>query len=130
MEWFDNLKPLDELYMKTMERIVYLPQDFMGGKWKDVKVEGCCCDNSIVNIRWDGQINLCSWGFDDRLAMGDFLTTSLEELYEKRKTFPICKECIANKYTLYCGYTDMDEIDRVAHSRLPEDIALDRKFGG
>lgn len=129
-EWLDHTAPLKQKFHDTLDRMVHLPQDFTQGKWKDTSTDECPCDKRVINIRWTGNISLCGCGFDDRGVIGEYINTPLEELYKIKKTHPLCKECLANNYAFYTNYGDMDEIDKLAHSRLECCVPADRRFGG
>jgi len=127
-KWFDELPRLTEAYYECINRMIHLPEDYLQEKWLQIDIDECLTNRKIINIRWNGKISLCSWGFDDRLSFYEYLTTPMEKIYQLRSTSPICRECIANRYVLYTNYYDMDEINDIARKRLPENLDSDRKF--
>lgn len=131
LDWFDNLPPLKNVYLDTMEkRMLHVPQDYLNGKLEKIHINECPCNRRVVNIKWTGEIELCSWTFDDRFVVGDYLKTDLEELYKARNESLICKECLANNYALYTNYVDMDGLDKNISKKLGRELPADRINGG
>lgn len=130
LQWFDDIKPLSKGFKSSMERIIYLPEDYQQDEWAKIQAKGCPVDRSVINIRWTGEWNLCGCAFDDRFMAGDFLTTPAEKIYKLRTKHPVCKECLANNFVFYSQYSGMDEIDKKAHKRLDSKVLANRKFGG
>lgn len=128
LEWFDDMPKLPNAYTDGIKRMVHLPQDYLQGEWENMQIEECLMNHRIINIRWNGKLSLCSWGYDDRLSFGDYLTTPIEGLYAARRNSPICHECLKNNYIFYTNYFDMDHIDEIARSRVSSEIASDRRF--
>lgn len=127
--WLDENIHLTEAYRNAMERIVYLPQDYINESLNG-KIKSCPINGRLINIKWNGRINLCSWAFDDRLVCGEYISVPTETLYEERKKNNICKECIKNNFDLYCSYFGMSDIDRRALERLDKKYHGSRGFSG
>jgi hypothetical protein len=130
IKWFDDMPPLTDAYKNGIKRMIYLPQDYLEGKWGEFWLDECPMNGRIINIRWNGRLSLCSWTFDDRSSVSEYLTTPIEQLWEARRGSPICKECLANNCASYMNYFDMDGIDQAARNRLSPDLASNRKFFG
>ncbi|MBQ3310800.1 radical SAM protein [bacterium] len=129
LKWFDELPPLNEVYLKTMEeRMLHVPEDYLTEKWLNHRLKTCPVNGRIINIHWTGEISLCSWGFDDRAVIGNYLTTDIEELYKARANSPLCKECLTNNYVVYTEYSDTQEIDRLSEEKLGYKLPDDRKM--
>ncbi|MCI8454951.1 MAG: radical SAM protein [Lachnospiraceae bacterium] len=130
LKWFDDMPPLTDAYKSGIERMIYLPQDYLEGKWGETRLDECPMNGRLINIRWNGKLSLCSCTFDDRLSVYEYLTTPIEQLWEARRSHPVCRECLANNYALYMNYFDMDYIDKIARARLSPDLASNRRFFG
>lgn len=126
--WFADFPSLPQSFMDAMERIVYLPQDYLQGKFQSVTPLYCNIHKVSVNIRWNGKANLCFCAFDDRLVMGDFLTMPHEQYLATRNAHPVCLECRANNALFYFQYADMTTINEIARARLGKDSDLLRGF--
>lgn len=128
LQWFDDMPKLPKAYNNGIKRMIHLPQDYLQGEWENIQTKECLMNHRIINIRWNGKISLCSWTFDDRSSLGDYLTTPIERLWEERQKSPICHECLKNNYVFYTNYFDMDHIDEIARGRVSPEIASDRRF--
>lgn len=129
-KWLDDTPPLGEKYKDAINRIIHLPEDYTRGKWENINVDECLLNHAEVNIKWNGKISICPYSFDDHMLIGDYLTTSPEALIEARKNCLVCKECLANNYVFYTNFFDMESIDEIARTRLPSELASDRRFFG
>lgn len=130
-KWFDELPPLTDVYKNGLDRMIHHPEDYLEGKWKNIRCNECLSNNHVVNIRCNGKMPLCNFGFDDRLDTEyDYLTTSLEKLWEARSKSLICRECLANNYVLHTNYIDIASMDDIAKKRLDSSIIGDRRLFG
>lgn len=127
-QWFNELPPLTKKFYDNMNRIIYLPEDYLTGNFADIYADKCLLDHRWIHLRWNGKVSFCAWAFDDRLTAFDYLTTPIETLYEMRKESLVCKECLANNYIFYANYLDMPGIDKRALSRLGADTPNNRRF--
>lgn len=124
--WFDELPAVPDIFNERLEKSVYRPEDYIEGCWQDVHLNKCPDKGMPINIRWNGKTNLCSWAFDDRLHLGDFLGSDPQTRFDVRRDHPLCRECCANNFPFYCQYADIPELNSVARVRLPEDVPPDR----
>lgn len=124
--WFDELPAVPDIFNERLEKSVYRPEDYIEGCWQDVHLNKCPDKGMSINIRWNGKTNLCSWAFDDRLHLGDFLGSDPQTRFDVRRDHPLCRECCANNFPFYCQYADIPELNSVARARLPEDVPQDR----
>lgn len=115
--WIDKNIQMSEEYIKSMDRIIYLPQDYIN-EYKDKILNNCPSNERFIHIKWNGNINLCGWAFDDRLVGPEYISTPTDRLYEIRRNHSVCKECLKNNFALYCNYFGMEEIDKRAIARL------------
>lgn len=128
--WFNEIPPLTSRYLENMERIIYLPEDYINGKFRDIHGDECPMNRRDINIRWNGAVSFCCDAFDDRFMTFDYLTTPIERLYDMRSKSPMCKECLDNNYAFYSNYVDIPGIDERASERLDDSIPDNRRFFG
>lgn len=117
--WIDKNIKMSEEYINAINRIIYLPQDYIND-YKNNTLNECPMNDRIINIKWNGLINLCSWAFDDRLVGLEYISSPANILKKMRKNHPVCKECLKNNFALYCSYFGMKEIDKRANARLDQ----------
>lgn len=128
LQWFDEIPALTQRYYDNIDRIVYLPEDYLAGKLADIHGDECPVNHRLINIRWNGKLSLCCGVFDDRFMTYDYLTTSLDTFYEMKNQSPFCRECVENNYAFYLNYVNMSGIDKLASSRLDTSIPCNRRF--
>ncbi len=122
--WFDKDSwlqegRLPEKFYLTMKRMAHKPEFFLEGEWENIEGEVCPCDNRMINIHWDGKIEACSCGFDDRLNIyGDYVSVDINKFYKQRRDSSICKECLKNNIAFYMHYTDLRNVERIAYEVL------------
>ncbi len=128
LPWYDEIPALTKRYYENIDRVIYLPEDYLMGSFKDVHGDECPMNYRDINIRWNGTLSFCCAAFDDRFMTSDYLTTPIESLYEMRRQSPLCKECLGNNFAFYSNYLDMEEIDKRAAARLDINIPDNRRF--
>ncbi len=62
-------------------------------------------------IRHDGKTQMCSCTADRRITLGNYLTTTPEQMIEQRTGHAICKQCIKYRTNLYFHIVDREVWD-------------------
>lgn len=103
------LPPIGQTYIDAMKRVVIPPDKAreMYGRFPDFKV--CPIGTMFTFIRHDGKTEMCACVADRRLVLGDFLTTTQDELAERRHGHPICQQCSKYRLRYYFHITDHDK---------------------
>lgn len=66
----------------------------------------CVIADVFTYIRHDGTVQLCAWTDDKRLALGNYLDMTQDQLSEARRYHPLCKECLRYRLNLYFHVVD------------------------
>lgn len=102
------MPPMNPMFRKNTENLRVPPERAVDlyKNWPIAKV--CPVGDAYTYIRHDGLTSLCACLDDRRLNLGDYLTTSQEEISAMRRGNPVCHECLRFRMNLYFNIVDSD----------------------
>lgn len=71
----------------------------------------CVIGDVFTYIRYDGSVQLCAWCDDTRLRIGNYLELNQEQISERRRSHPLCRECLKYRMNLYYHVCDATRWD-------------------
>lgn len=112
-DWNAILPPVSPQWRETMERLKIPPQQAreMYSKYPVSDICPIGAGGIFTFIRHDGKIELCACVADRRITIGDYLSTNVGEMMERRTGHSICKQCIKYRLNLYFMIADRDKWD-------------------
>ena len=110
-DWNHALPPASATYKETMARIKIPPEKAreMYAKYPILPV--CPVGDMFTFIRHDGKTSLCACVADRRITLGDYLSTSQDDLSEQRRGHAICQQCLKYRMNLYFHIVDREKWD-------------------
>lgn len=103
------LPPVSQGYIDTMARLNVPPTDALRMYAHHPVHKVCPVGDSFTFIRHDGKTSMCACVADRRLTIGDFLSTTQEELSAKRRGHSICEQCLKYRMNLYFHIVDPEK---------------------
>lgn len=104
-DWNHALPPVGKTYVDVMARLV-IPPDEARELYKDIPAPDLCPIGwMFCFIRHDGKTELCACVADRRIIVGDYLTTTQEEMIEQRTNHAVCQQCSKYKLRYYFHLT-------------------------
>lgn len=100
------LPPISQGYRDTMDRLKIPPTKAVEMYKRFPVLKACPIGHMFTFIRHDGKTSMCACVADRRLVLGDFLTTTQDELIEQRYDHPICKQCLKYRLSYYFHIVD------------------------
>jgi MoaA/NifB/PqqE/SkfB family radical SAM enzyme len=100
------LPPISKNYIGAMERLKIPPQEARGMYERYPVIKACPIGHMFTFIRHDGKTSMCACVADRRLTLGDFLSTSQDELIGQRYDHPICQQCLKYRMSYYFHIVD------------------------
>lgn len=107
------LPPVTQQWRDTMDRLKIPPQN-AAEMYKNHPQSTLCpvgAGAMFLFIRHDGKVSMCACVADRRLTVGDYLTTNVDEMVERRVNHPICQFCTRYKTNFYYHLVDRDRWD-------------------
>jgi MoaA/NifB/PqqE/SkfB family radical SAM enzyme len=102
-DWNNVLPPPSQQWKDTMDRLKIPPQNARE-MYANYQVHPVCpvgAGGIFTFIRHDGKTQMCACTADRRITVGDYLTTTQDEMIEQRTGHAICKKCIEMRLNLY-----------------------------
>ena len=129
--WLPAPDSLPPAFFAMVDRLAIRPEEDIEGQEGDVSFLTCPSGGACLNIRVDGSVDLCGYGFDDRQeAFPDYLQMTPAQLQTCRTAgTALCATCLRTSFCLRSNYTDMAAMDRAITARLP-DLPADRRMAG
>lgn len=112
-DWNKILPPPSQQWRDTMERLKIPPQNAreMYKEYPDSTLCPVGAGAMFTFIRHDGKTSMCACIADRRITVGDYLSTNVDEMVERRVNHPICQFCTKFKTNLYYHLVDRDKWD-------------------
>jgi MoaA/NifB/PqqE/SkfB family radical SAM enzyme len=112
-DWNALLPPVSQQWRDTMDRLKIPPTEARK-MYEKYPVRSVCpvgAGGIFTFIRHDGKIQMCSCTADRRITIGDYLSTNVNEMIERRTNHPICQQCIKYRTNLYFMIADREKWD-------------------
>lgn len=113
-DWNKLLPPPTQQWRDAMDRLKIPPQNARE-MYKDYAPSTLCpvgAGAMFTFIRHDGKVQLCACTADRRITVSDnYLTTSVDEMVERRVNHPICQQCVKYKTNMYYHLVDREKWD-------------------
>ncbi len=112
-DWNTALPPVSQQWRDTMARLK-IPPDRAREMYEHHPVHPVCpvgAGSMFTFIRHDGKTQMCSCTADRRITLGNYLTTTPEQMIEQRTGHAICKQCIKYRTNLYFHIVDREVWD-------------------
>lgn len=112
-DWNTALPPVTQQWRDTMDRLKIPPQNAraMYEKWPVQPVCPVGAGSMFTFIRHDGKVQLCACTADRRISLGEYLSTNVDEMIERRTGHAICKQCLKYRLNLYFHIVDREKWD-------------------
>jgi hypothetical protein len=102
-DWNHALPPIGQTYIDVMKRLIIPPTEARE-MYKDVPLAGVCpvgAGSMFTFIRHDGKTSMCACVADRRITVGDYLSTTPDEMIQQREGHSICRQCLKYRNNLY-----------------------------
>lgn len=112
-DWNVALPPPSQQWRDTMDRIKIPPQNARE-MYAHHPVSTLCpvgAGAMFTFIRHDGKVQLCACTADRRITLGDYLSTNVDEMIERRVNHSICNQCSKYKLNMYFHLVDREKWD-------------------
>jgi pyruvate-formate lyase-activating enzyme len=112
-DWNKVLPKPSQQWRDTMARLK-IPPDKAREMYAKYPVSPVCpvgAGGIFTFIRHDGKTSMCSCVADRRITVGDYLTTTPDEMIAQRTNHAICQQCIKYRLNLYYMICDRGEWD-------------------
>ena len=112
-DWNQALPPPSQQWRDTMDRLK-IPPTMARKMYGDVPIRTVCpvgAGSMFTFIRHDGKVQMCACTADRRITLGDYLSTNVDEMIERRTGHSICKQCIKYRLNLYFHIVDREKWD-------------------
>lgn len=105
-DWNQAIPKVSQTYRDAMARLKIPPTEAvdMYQRFPDYKV--CPIGTMFTFIRHDGKTEMCACVADRRMVLGDYLTTTQDELFEQRTGHSICQQCTKYRLRYYFHIVD------------------------
>lgn len=113
IEGFEWLPPTSQQWRDTMDRLKIPPikAKEMYAHYPESKLCPVGAGGMFTYIRHDGKTQMCSCTADRRITVGDYLTTTSDQMIEQRVGHAVCKQCTKYHLNHYFMITDRDKWD-------------------
>lgn len=112
-DWNTALPPVSQQWKETMDRLKIPPQNARD-MYEQYPVSTLCpvgAGAMFTFIRHDGKTSLCACVADRRITIGDYLSTNVDEMVERRLNHSICQQCSKYKLNMYFHLVDREKWD-------------------
>lgn len=112
-DWNELLPPVSQQWRDTMDRLL-IPPTKAREMYAHIPSHAVCpvgAGSMFTFIRHDGKTSLCACVADRRITVGDYLTTSPEQMMEQRAGHSFCQQCIKYRTNLYFHIVDYAKWD-------------------
>ena len=112
-DWNAILPPVSEQWRETMDRLKN-PPDKAREMYAKLPIQPVCpvgAGSMFTFIRHDGKVQLCACTADRRITIGDYLSTNVDEMIERRTNHAICQQCLKYRTNLYFHIVDREKWD-------------------
>jgi len=109
-DWNVALPPVSKQWRETMDRL-RIPPDKARGMYVHHPIHPVCpvgAGGMFTFIRHDGKTSMCACVADRRITVGDYLSTTPEEMTEQRTGHAICQQCLKYRTNLYFHIVDQE----------------------
>ena len=122
---------LPTAYLAMVDRLVIRPEEDVEGQEDEAGFLTCPAGGMYLNVRVDGSVDLCGWGFDDRQAVfPDYRRVTPAQIRACRTAGnAFCASCLRTSFCLRSNYADMAAMDRMIAARFPG-LPADRRMAG
>lgn len=103
--------PSNPAFEESMERLRFHPLKARHLYERFPVSSVCVVGDVFTYIRHDGQVQLCAWCDDRRLALGNYLEMTQDQISEARRGHPLCQECLRYRLNLYYHVVDCTKWD-------------------
>lgn len=110
-DWNSALPPVGDTYIRTMDRL-RIPPTKAREMYQQYPVAEVCpvgAGGMFTFIRHDGKTSMCACVADRRITVGDYLTTTPEQMIEQRTGHSICKQCLHYRTNFYFHLVDREK---------------------
>ncbi len=112
-DWNALLPPVTQQWRDTMNRLT-IPPTSAAYMYRDTPRHPVCpvgAGSMFTFIRHDGKTSMCACVADRRITVGDYLSTTPDQMIEQRTGHAICKQCIKYRLNLYFHIVDREKWD-------------------
>lgn len=119
--WLSTADSLPGGYLALVDRLVIRPEEGIEGQSGGEAFLTCPAGGTYLNVRVDGSVDLCGWGFDDRQeAFPDYLEMTPAQLKDCRTAGnAFCATCLRTNFCMRTSYADMAAMDQKVLTRFP-----------
>lgn len=110
-DWNTALPPIGETYIRTMDRLL-IPPTKAREMYEHHPMSAVCpvgAGAMFTFIRHDGKTSMCACVADRRITVGDYLSTTTEQMIEQRTGHAICKQCLHYRTNFYFHLVDREK---------------------